>query len=183
MRSCLHYLLACIMLSITAPAMGQAEMQPAMMRLGTTADAASVGTARMVGAILEYTHWPTPRSHIQLCVTGMPKYAGRLTDIQPSSGAPLTIVPVGERQSLTAVQCDALYIGRVDAVEMRRLIGEVRGKPVLTIAEDDPECRGGSIFCLTFTPKTVSFDLSIDAVSRSAVRIDPRVLRLSQGAY
>ncbi|MEO7470390.1 MAG: YfiR/HmsC family protein, partial [Sphingobium limneticum] len=46
-----------------------------------------------------------------------------------------------------------------------------------------PDCGSGAIFCLLYAPQTLSFQLNIDAVSRSAVRIDPRVLRLSKGGY
>ncbi|WP_176594181.1 YfiR family protein [Sphingobium sp. EM0848] len=183
MVSSLRYLLACILLSMTVPAFGQAAMQPAMMRLHDASDAAAIGTAKMVGAILEYAHWPIARPHLQLCIAGTAQHAERLTDIQLSNGATLAISPAGEQKSLPLVKCDALYIGRVDEAAMRQLIAGVRGKPVLTIAEDDPECRSGSMFCLIFTPRTISFQLSVDAVSRSAVRVDPRVLRLSQGAY
>lgn len=65
----------------------------------------------------------------------------------------------------------------------QRLIAAVRGNPVVTIAEDDRDCAGGAMFCLLFAPQTLSFQLNIDAVSRSTVRIDPRVLRVAKGGY
>jgi hypothetical protein len=59
------------------------------------------------------------------------------------------------------------------------MLRSIRDQPVLSIAEADPACRGGTIFCLRVLPDRVGFQLSIDAVSRSAVRIDPRVLRIA----
>ena len=65
---------------------------------------------------------------------------------------------------------------------MRRLIASTTGRPVVTIVEADLACRSGAMFCLLYAPQSLSFRLSIDAVSRSTVRIDPRVLRLRKEA-
>mgnify|MGYP000972424442 CR=1 FL=1 len=61
-----------------------------------------------------------------------------------------------------------------------RLVRLVRDQPVLSIAESDPDCRGGTIFCLRILPDRVGFRFSLDAASRSSLRIDPRVLRVAR---
>lgn len=66
---------------------------------------------------------------------------------------------------------------------MQRWTTTVRGAPIVTIAENDPACRSEAMFCLVFLEDAMAFQLNIDAVSRSGVRIDPRVLRMSQGGY
>lgn len=176
----LRTILTCILLAMPMSLSAQADMQPAMMPLN---NGPGTGTAKMVAAILEYTRWPTPRSPLQICVTGQADHAGQLGGFRLSTGVAVEVQRVGEKTPLLHLQCDALYIGRVSDLAMHQLIAAVRGKSVLTIAENDPLCRSGSMFCLLFTPKNLSFQLSIDAVSRSTIRIDPRVLRLSQGAY
>lgn len=142
----------------------------------------AAGTARIVGAILEYTRWPSERPVIRLCLAGAPRYAGQLDTITPSNGARVEVSNLAQAGDGARVRCDALYIGLLDADRSRRLIADMRGKAVTTIAEDDPDCRSGAMFCLLFTPQALSFQLNIDAVSRSGVRIDPRVLRISKGA-
>ena len=52
---------------------------------------------------------------------------------------------------------------------------------VLTIAEADPDGRSQAMFSLLFRPGALNFRLNIDAVSRSGLKVDPRVLRLAQG--
>ncbi|WP_416464633.1 YfiR family protein [Sphingomonas sp. VDB2] len=154
-----------------------------MMPLGPGPDAVADSTARMVGAILDYTRWPAPRTMVRLCLTGAPRHAGRMGDVILSNGARVAASSLDEAQEGASDRCDALYIGRMNGAAMRRLIAGAGGQPVVTIAEDDPTCRSGAMFCLLYTPQSLSFQLSIDAVSRSAVRIDPRVLRLSKGGY
>jgi hypothetical protein len=77
--------------------------------------------------------------------------------------------------------CDVVYIGRVPLAGQRQLTAAVRGRGVMTVAEADPECRSEAMFCLIYPAKGLSFRLNIDAVSRSGLRVDPRVLRVSQG--
>jgi hypothetical protein len=81
-----------------------------------------------------------------------------------------------------AQTCDAIYLGRLDLANSRRITASVREKAVVTIAEADPDCRSEAMFCFVFRPRALSFRLNIDAISRSAVRIDPRVLRISDGS-
>ncbi|WP_311267121.1 YfiR family protein [Sphingobium sp. WCS2017Hpa-17] len=172
-----------LLLLLPTVALAVPTAQPAMLPLGTGADANAVGTARMVGAMLEYTRWPTARPVVRLCLAGNARHAGRLADISLSNGAQLQLSSLNGPAAARSEGCDALYIGRLDAAPMQGLIAGTRGQPVLTITEDDPDCRSGAIFCLLYAPQTLSFQLNIDAVSRSAVRIDPRVLRLSKGGY
>jgi hypothetical protein len=179
----LRFLLACFLLLLPTSILAQAVMQPAKMPSGETPASTAMGTARMVGAILEYTRWPSPRPIIRLCVIGASQHTERLDDIKLSNGATVELAAFVERAIPPPATCDAFYVGHIDAVSMRRLIESARGRPIVTIAEDDPVCRSGAMFCLLFTPRALSFQLSIDAVSRSTVRIDPRVLRLSKGGY
>jgi len=172
-----------LLLLLPTVALAVPTVQPAMLPIGTGADARAAGTARMVGAMLEYTRWPTPRPVLRLCLAGTARYAGRLADISLSNGAQLQLSSLTGAGATRSEGCDALYIGQIDAAPMQGLVTGTRGQPVLTIAEDDPDCGSGAIFCLLYAPQTLSFQLNIDAVSRSAVRIDPRVLRLSKGGY
>jgi hypothetical protein len=91
-----------------------------------------------------------------------------------------TLRPTGPLDQ-TADQCDVLYLATLQPASNARLLAAVRGRAVLTVAEDDPTCRGGAMFCLHVRPNDIAFELNLDAVSRSGVTVDPRVLRLSRG--
>ncbi|MDE8650762.1 YfiR family protein [Novosphingobium album (ex Liu et al. 2023)] len=143
-------------------------------------DRTARATAQIVTSILEYTRWPTPTNPVQLCVVGPALHAGGLTGLVLSDGRPIQRIPLPAGGPLTIQNCDALYIGRLSQDQARRWTAATRGAAVLTIAEDDPECRSEAMFCLLFQPGSLSFRLSIDAVARSRVRVDPRVLRLAR---
>ena len=54
----------------------------------------------------------------------------------------------------------------------------MRGRPVLTITDDDPGCSFGAMFCLRARAPGVSFSVNLDAIGRGTLRIDPRVLKI-----
>lgn len=133
--------------------------------------------ARTVGGMISYTRWPERRPVVRLCVSGTTAYTKGFGRIGQNTGRQVinqTVAPG------TPVQgCDVLYVGMMADSDRQRMLRSIRDQPVLSIAEADPACRGGTIFCLRVLPDRVGFRLSIDAVSRSAVRIDPRVLRIA----
>lgn len=136
--------------------------------------------ARVVQSLVEYTRWPTPRNPLRLCVAGAALYAGRLDGLRLADGRTI------ERRSLPPAAvaqagCEAVYIGQLPLPAQRQLTAALRGRGVMTIAEADPACRSQAMFCLSFTPQAVSFRLNVDAVARSGLKVDPRVLRLSTG--
>ncbi|WHO40173.1 YfiR family protein [Sphingobium sp. AP49] len=179
----LRNLLFCLLLLAPVAAVATPLVKPAAMPLGPGPDRVAAGVARMVDSILEFTHWPTERPTVRLCLAGAVAHGERLDEVDLSDGTRLSLLPLAGDASPPWSQCDALYIGALDAAAARRLIAATRGAPIVTIAEDDPECSSGAMFCLLFEPQSLSFQLNIDAISRSLVRIDPRVLRMAKGGY
>ncbi len=155
---------------------------PASVPLGDSNDRYAAGAARMVGAILDYTRWPHDKPTLSLCVVGRAVHGSQLGAITLASGRGLRRSDLAP-DATTAEACDALYLGELDPPVLRRWVERARGAPIVTIAESDPSCRSEAMFCLIFGAEGLSFRLSIDAVSRSRVRIDPRVLRLSMPGY
>lgn len=154
---------------------------PASVPLGDVGDREAAGAARMVGNILEYTRWPATPSQIDLCVAGSARHGSRLADIALPSGIPVVRHDLPADATGLLGSCDAVYLGNLDLEGARRWTALARGAPVVTIAENDPACSSEAMFCLVFLPEAMAFELNIDAVSRSGVRIDPRVLRMSLG--
>jgi hypothetical protein len=133
--------------------------------------------ARTVGGMISYTRWPAERAVLQICVSGATTHAsglGRIDTMLRRQVEARRIAP-----GTPAQDCDVLYLGTMGAGDRQRVMRSIRDRPVLSIAETDRDCRGGTIFCLQVLPDRIGFRLSIDAVSRSAVRIDPRVLRIA----
>jgi hypothetical protein len=154
------------------------------MPLGNSAPGGSPhagAVARTVRSLVEYTRWPQPPSPVEVCTAGPAGHAELIDQTRLADGRVLRRRSVAASASALA-GCDVLYLGKLPIQSQQQLVAAVRGRGVLTVAEADPACQSEAMFCLLFQPKGLSFRLNIDAVSRSGLRVDPRVLRVSQGA-
>jgi hypothetical protein len=153
------------------------------MPLGTAAPGESAyagAVARTVKAIIDYTRWPQRHDPLVLCVAGPAQHAAQLGSIRLADGRQVERRNVAPTAAALGA-CHVLYIGQLPLPSQRQLTTAVRGKGVLTIAEADPGNASEAVVALSYQPRSLSFRLNIDAISRSGLRIDPRVLRISQG--
>lgn len=132
---------------------------------------------RMIGGITSYARWPggPAATTRMMCVVGTPRLTDRMAPDIPGPGS-ITV----RRLAVPAVtaECDILFLGRMPVADRRQLIGWVRGRPILTITDDDAACIYGAMFCLSNKGANLSFSVNLDAIARGPLRIDPRVLRI-----
>ncbi|AEF90334.1 hypothetical protein BO996_15725 [Delftia sp. HK171] len=163
------------LLALQAGLVGQAHAEPA-------ADEHELGVTRTVVGILGYTRWPTESPVLRLCVVGSTEYADDLLN-----GAPQTVgsqrlevrrvVPVDAR---ALVECEGIYAGQLDEAAWRKLMEQLAGRPLLTISERGELCRIGAMFCLRRRGEGAGFEVSLDSVARSGLRVNPKVLQLAR---
>ncbi|MBN8484984.1 MAG: YfiR family protein [Sphingomonadales bacterium] len=182
-RLCLALVLLTSSALMTAPGRAMPLAVMADIPLGP----AIPGESRYAGAVvrtvrgmIEYTRWPQHNDPLVLCVAGPTQHAGQIGSIRLSDGRRV------DRRNVNATPgalggCHILYLGNLAIALQRQLTEAVRGRGVLTIAEADPSNAAEAMFAFTYKPNGLSFRLNVDAVSRSGLRVDPRVLRLSQG--
>jgi hypothetical protein len=72
-----------------------------------------------------------------------------------------------------------LYLGELSEAERAHINARIAGNPVLTISEHDSTCTLGAMFCLNDDAGRVTFDINLDSVARSGVRVSPNVLGLA----
>lgn len=161
-----------------APANGTSLSQATSARFGTTPDEQALNVARMIGGIISYSHWPRPGDGTTICTMGNARFARRLGDARETAGHAVAVRAIAPGSSAAAQGCDVLYLGNTTAAQRQKAIGATHGQPVLSIAETDPSCRGGTMFCIVIQGDSLTFRLNVDAISRGTVRVDPRVLRL-----
>lgn len=136
---------------------------------------------RLIGGIISYVRWPDTRpvSRRQICVVGVPQLSANLHPLLPGNA----VMPISYRNANDVIQsdgCDALFLGAMPVADRQRLIDWVRGRPVLTLTDNDPNCSGGAMFCLVQRKQTLSFSVNLDAIARGPLRVDPRVLRIGK---
>lgn len=174
------HILGAVAVISSMPALGAADMPLGAGVAGGDPFAGAV--ARTVKAIVDYTRWPQQKSLLVLCVAGTARHASQLGGWRTASGQEV------QRSNVAATTtalggCDVLYIGSISLPVQRQLTAAVRGKGILTIAESDPGNVSEAMFAFDYLPQSLSFRLNIDAVSRSGLRVDPRVLRIAKARY
>jgi hypothetical protein len=160
----------------------------ALLLLGSTGAAAQEGdagaaqgaaVARVVQGIISYTYWPSQPHILQFCIVGATRYRPQLlSDLRGTPGRPLQPRLIQRAYAPLMRGCDILYFSADTPATRQALQGIDRA--ALTISERDPACRDGAMFCLRIDTRTVSFDLNLDAVTRSGLRVDPKVLMLGR---
>ncbi len=163
---------------VTTPQMSVQAASQTVVEDGSGGMARAVN--RMIGGIVSYARWPneTAAPSRTMCVVGAP----RLTDhMAPDVPGPASVRVRRVTTAAVTTECDILFLGRMPIADRRQLIAWVRGRPILTITDDDAACIYGAMFCLSNKAAGLSFSVNIDAIGRGPLRIDPRVLRIGGG--
>ncbi|PIB48970.1 hypothetical protein AOA57_12220 [Pseudomonas sp. 2588-5] len=168
-------LLVAVLCVLTPHAFAQAS-DPA----GLAAQRAQAVTQVVLG-ILSYARWPVEPAQLRLCIVGPTQYTDDLIKgTTQATGRPVVVQRLLASHSDIVNACDAVYIGKLSADERRQLFTSLIGHPVLSISEGGDQCTVGSLFCLRVGDEQVSFEVNLDSVARSGVRIHPSVLQLSR---
>ncbi len=154
-------------------------LTPVSVEYGHDAEGVANATAHVVSSIAAFTRWPAAQRTLRLCVVGQAEHGGSLDAIGQIAGKVTTTVRA-TAENASSAGCDILYLGRMGAEALRGQVASAREQRVLTIAETDPHCRSGAMFCLVHLEDGLTFELNVDAISRSGLRVDPRVMRIGR---
>ncbi|WP_149088537.1 YfiR family protein [Pseudomonas prosekii] len=172
---CKQLLLVVVLCLLTGVTSAQPETAVSM------ADQRAKAVTQVVLGILSYARWPVEPAQLRLCVVGPTQYTDDLVKgSTQASGRPVTVQRLLADNPAIASDCDAVYIGKLTADERGRLFTSLIGQPILSISEGSDPCTVGSLFCLRVSDDQVSFEVNLDSVARSGVRIHPSVLQLSR---
>jgi hypothetical protein len=136
---------------------------------------------QVVSGIISFTHWPVPRPQVRLCIVGSTGFTFDGIGTAPSMSAPAIVARKASAiDPIIGTACDAQYMGRLSDTERAQVDASRAGHPVLTISENDRTCTLGAMFCLSTDNNRVTFDMNLDSVARSGVRVSPKVLELAR---
>jgi hypothetical protein len=140
---------------------------------------ASTQIGHVVAGILSYARWPTPIKTYRFCTVGEVVYLHNgLKSLSQATSDPVSVRSLTGDEPSWVADCDVLYIGGVKPALRGVLLSEAIGKPILTISEGDSVCAEPSMFCLAVQGGEVGLLANLDAISRSGIRINPKVLQL-----
>ena len=144
-------------------------------------DGKSQSVAKTVMGILGYTRWPSEPETVQLCVVGPTEYVDALLKGGQLPGARVVQVRrMRLEDAALLTQCHGVYAGRLDDRAWQALRQRLQGQPLLSISERQELCQTDCMFCLDVRDAGVGFETNLDAVARSGVRVNPRVLQLAR---
>lgn len=172
---CKHALLVGLLCLLTGVAMAQPQTPAGM------AEQRAQSVTQVVLGILSYARWPIEPAQLRLCIVGPTEYTDDLVKgTTQATGRPVAVSRLLADNPAIVSECDAVYIGKLTADQRSRLFNSLIGHPVLSISEGGDQCTVGSLFCLRVGDEQVSFEVNLDSVARSGVRIHPSVLQLSR---
>lgn len=144
-------------------------------------DERSQGVAQAVFGIMSYTRWPADPSALRLCVVGPTEYADEvLKGGQLPGNRTVGVRRIRIDDPALTLECEAVYAGLLSDSAWRQLVARLAGQPLLSISERPELCQIGGMFCLDVRPGGVTFEVNLDSVARSGVRVNPRVLQLAR---
>lgn len=172
---CKHALLVGLLCLLAGAAIAQPQTPAGM------AEQRAQAVTQVVLGILSYARWPVEPAQLRLCIVGPTEYTDDLVKgTTQATGRPVVVRRLLADNPAIVSECDAVYIGKLTADERSRLFALLIGHPVLSISEGGDQCTVGSLFCLRVGDEQVSFEVNLDSVARSGVRIHPSVLQLSR---
>lgn len=137
---------------------------------------------RVVSGIISYSRWPAALENHHFCIAGNPTYLRDPQDrLSQVDGRALSYRSIASDEPDWPTGCNILYLGAsIPSAERRKLLGKAIGLPILTIIENDALCADATMFCLSINAGDVALQANLDAISRSGMRINPKVLQIVQ---
>lgn len=140
-----------------------------------------LSTAAIVAGILNYTAWPGPSRSLTVCISRSsreaPDLAQQLEQTKTRHQLLLTRI---EANTPLPENCDLVYFDGWSAPAARMALRKLDHKPVLTIGHEPEFCSDGGLFCLSKAGSSTRFEVNLDAVTRSGLRVNAQVLRLAK---
>lgn len=168
-----------LLLALVVPARAAERLGAAQPPLAQAETA--LGSGAIVVGILSYTAWPGEARTIQVCVTrgavDAPDIVAQIGLAKPSR--PVVARTIEADQAVPPA-CDAVYFGAWDAEALRAALRGLSTRPVLTLGRGPGFCSDGGMFCLEAGTPGMRFEVNLDAVARSGLRVSPLVLRLAK---
>lgn len=132
--------------------------------------------------VIDYTRWPGPERPRLLCATaGSARGPALLRALKDGLQARRLEVQEIEPNRSPPAECDVLVFEIWELPSQRQVLRTLAERPVMTIGFGADFCSDGGLLCLTPSAAArARFEVNLDAVARSGLRINPRVLQLSR---
>ncbi len=143
--------------------------------------------AYIVRGIVQYTRWSPVPVPVRLCVSDQLDpateiaFARAIHETREGTAAiALSSRRLTPASTIDALDCHVVLVNSSAPLQWRGLLLALLDRPVLTIGFDEEFCSLGGMFCLDAASGKLLIRANLDSISRSGMRINPQLLRLTQ---
>lgn len=131
----------------------------------------------MTLAIMSYVK--TNQNNNNLCVIDNNEAFSSLSSAASKLDSDFKVLSL-QAKELSKQNCSNVFFSKHTPIVEQKLISESLNKSTLSFSSNNLECEIGSVFCLYSNKNGVTqFKVNLDALAKSKMRIDPRVLLLA----
>ena len=136
----------------------------------------------LMDKLTRFVDWPRaePNRSFVLAVLGRTPFGDELDSYFASrtlKNRPVTIRYL--HQASEAADCDLLFICASEKARLAGILEQVRGRPVLTVADTEGFARAGVMVGLVRTGSRVGFEVNLTPTRESGLRMAPGFLQLA----
>ena len=135
--------------------------------------------AQVLFGIISYVRWPVARPEVRVCMVGNTRHGAAIVDTPASSAGQRIRVKIPSPAG-AVYECDVVYMGSLPDSERELLLTQIIGKPILSVSEPGNVCPVGTMFCLRLVDAQIGFDVNLDAIARSGLRVHPNALQIAR---
>lgn len=139
--------------------------------------------AAFIHNIAKFVEWPasiSTRVALRLCVLGQGHFGEAAVGLRgkPVGSMVWEVVPVTTRANLR--ECQVLFIEASEAGDLPRLLGTLKGSPVLTVGDAEGYGEQGVMVNFYLEQDKVRFEINLAAVRRAGLNISSQLLKLAR---
>jgi hypothetical protein len=141
--------------------------------------------AAMLYNLTNFVDWPVTvspgaRKVIFLCVIGRDPFGDSLTSTDVNGPGSVRFVSIRHIQSdKEFAGCHVLYIGSSERKAALQIFSSVKSSSVLTVGEMTQFAERGGMVQFSLEEQRIRFDINLDAVSRSRLKMSSKLLALA----
>lgn len=141
--------------------------------------------AAFLYTILKFVEWPdsvAAGAPPPLCVAilGQDPFGDDLEAVRGKSAKGRTVVIKRYRRAEDVKDCDLLFISSSERGRLARILKQLQGSPILTVADQEGFCEAGGMVNLITVSKRVAFEINVAAAQRVGLRISSQLLKLAR---
>jgi hypothetical protein len=157
----------------------------ALMR-GTLAD--ELPEYRLKAAFLYnfalFTEWPADVGRaLNLCVYGHDPFGKEIDGLQGKEINERSLVVKHRDKGESLTECQIVFISASETRDLEQILGELRGKPVLTIADSVGAARAGTVLNMAVAQSKITFEANLQVARAAGLRLSSKLLRLATEVY